>query len=34
MLSASISTICLIQAKNPKELVYYTNLALAYRANG
>jgi len=34
MLQSSFSKIIVIKTKNPNELVYYTNLALAYKFNG
>jgi hypothetical protein len=33
MLQASSGNYCLNQLKNSKEIVYYTNLALAYKSN-
>ncbi len=33
MLHPGLSKDLLNQSKNPNELVYYTNLALAYKAN-
>ncbi len=33
MLYSGVGKSLLKQSKNPKELVYYTNLALAYKAN-
>lgn len=34
MLSSGLSKALFIKIKNPDELVYYTNLALAYKAAG
>jgi hypothetical protein len=33
MLPKSSGNYCLNQLKNPKEIVYYTNLALAFKSN-
>lgn len=34
MLYSGLSNDCITKSKNPNELVYYTNLALAYKSNG